>query len=80
MIDIQMSAELNYALALLKYILYLCSFGFCCLGVGIIVERGQKKLAFALLVMSTLFAALTLPTLSWKLTRWYAILAELRGW
>ena len=80
MIEIQMSPELCYTLALLRYIISIvaiCFFASCAAAMLYI----KDKSAFVGYVIATaLWAFGILPMVIWSLTVWYARLAELRGW
>lgn len=80
MIEIQMSPELCYALALLRYavsIIVMCtSSSFA----AIMLYTKSRRAFICYLITAMIWAGGILPMASWDLTRWYARLAELRGW
>jgi len=79
MIDIQISPELSYVLAVAHvlwnyaWVAYLVALAGAC----IVKEQKQKA---ALCLLGAIFLSVWCAPSIWTLTRWYAQLAELRRW
>ena len=79
MIDVQISAELSYALALTHVLFNVALLIAIAATAGRRIAEGERHSAARWVLWAVVFSLLTSPCL-WALTRWYARLAELRGW
>ena len=79
MIDIQMSVELSYAIAVLLCVSNYALTAFWFVQVGHWLTKDQKWSAVGALIFAVPSGLFGMSFL-WNVARWYAQLAELRGW
>jgi len=79
MIDVQVSVELSYAIALLWAAVALSAIGGQSFLAGCFATKRRWR-CLALSAIDVMMWAMILVGSLWNLTRWYSALAEARGW
>lgn len=79
MIDIRVSPELSYVLAVAWWALWTVWSGINCAASALHVRDG-KRVAAATLALAAAIASMVSVVALHDVAKWYAILAQLRGW